>query len=59
MQYPSLCYGMEMGTYSVNSPLFSCLAFKCKFSQAWFLFIVEVEGGSKINIVLQKLPSRM
>jgi len=59
MHSPSLCYGMEMRAYSMNSSLISCMVFKCKFSQTWFLFIVRVEGGSKINIVLLKLSIPM
>ena len=54
MHSPSLRYSMEIGAYSMSSSLNSCMVFKCKFSQTWFLFIVHVEGGSKINIVLLK-----
>jgi len=59
MHSPSLHHGMEIGAYSINSSLISCVVFKCKFPQTWFLFIVHVEGGSKINIVFLKLSIPM
>jgi hypothetical protein len=59
MHSNSLFYGMEMVEYRKNSSLISCLVFKCKFSHTCFLFIVYVEGGSKINIVFLKISIHM